>query len=207
MLVIPATNFYISSHFIVLFCFLFSSSQAQKFDFGATAGINFAKLTGSDLGTKEKFNNLDSRTSFHLGVVSEVLIGGNFFLGPELLYSSQGAKEDDSELILNYIQIPLMGRYYFTEGFNAEIGPQLGILVNSSGEVNDVRITSDNFASTDISFAFGLGYKMTNGIFVRGRYFLGTNVAKSRESYLTGDEIIDYEYFNKVTQVSVGYMF
>ena len=192
---------------LIIFSLLFTSLQAQKFRMGATAGVNFANISGSELGTGQKFDNLDPRTSFHLGIVSELFLGGKFYLGPEILYSSQGGKQDEKELVLNYIQIPIMARYYFTDGLNVEIGPQLGYLLSSSGELNDERISRDNFMKSDFSFAFGLGYKMNNGFFLRGRYFLGTNVAESRESIITGDQVIDYEYFNKVAQVSMGYMF
>lgn len=186
---------------------VFSFSQAQKFDLGAAAGLNFAKVTGNDLRTGEEFNNIDSRTSFHIGLVSEVLLGRRFFLAPELLYSLQGANDEKMNLKLGYLQILILGKYYFTEGFFVELGPQVGILLNASGEVNNISVSKDDFETTDISIAFGLGYKLTNGFFVRGRYFLGSNVAKGRMSEITGDEVIDVEYFNKVAQISLGYMF
>lgn len=192
---------------VVLLVFAIQSSVAQNFKFGAVAGVNFSNINGEDLGTNEEFNDLESLTSFHLGLVSEILLGGKFYIAPELLYSAQGAKDEESDLKLNYLQIPVMGRYYFTEGFNAELGPQIGILLNTSGEVEDVKVSNDSFETTNISFAFGLGYKMTNGLFLRARYFMGSNIAKSRKSEITGDDVIDFEYFNKVTQLSVGYMF
>lgn len=197
-----------SKYIINLIIFLLVTSlHAQKLRLGGTAGVNITNLSGSELSTKEKFANLDSRTSFHLGVVSELYLKGKFYLGPEIFYSSQGAKQDDNELTLNYLQIPIMGRYYFTEGLNLEIGPQLGYLLSSSGDLTDQRISRDNFMKSDFSFAFGVGYKMSNGLFFRGRYFLGTNVAEARESMWTGDQVIDYEYFNRAAQFSLGYMF
>ena len=171
---------------IALPLLILSSAAAQTFDFGATAGVNFSNVTGKDLTSGENYKDIDSRTGFHFGLVSEIPLGGNFFLAPELLYSSQGAKDEEKELKLDYLQLPVLGKYYFTEGLNAEIGLQLGRLLNSSGEVNDGKILADNFEKMDISFAFGLGYKMTNGFFFRGRYLPGTNVAKSRKSLYTG---------------------
>lgn len=194
--------------YLLIVLLLFSlSSQAQQFNFGAAAGVNIANITGSDLITGEEFNDMDSRTSFHIGLVSEVLLGGNLFLAPELLYSAQGTNSEEIELKLNYLQIPIMGRYYFTEGLNVELGPQFGILLNSSGEINNSQVSNENFESSDILIAFGVGYKLPSGFFVRGRYFLGSNVAKGRISDITGDEVIDVEYFNKVAQISLGYMF
>lgn len=60
---------------------------------GAKAGLNFSNLTGDDA-------DLDGRTSFHLGLIAEIMFSEKFGIQPEVLYSAQGAKEGDETLKL-----------------------------------------------------------------------------------------------------------
>ncbi len=116
--------------------------SAQEFvKFGAKAGVNFASLGGDDT------DDLDMKTGFHLGLVAEIPFGESFAFQPEVLYSSQGAKTEGSEtfegmtasyegkLNMDYINIPLLAKYYVSPNFNIHAGPQLGFLVKSEVEV------------------------------------------------------------------------
>jgi hypothetical protein len=173
----------------------FPALQAQEFNFGAKAGVNFADITGDNADG-------DVRTSFHLGLVAEIPFAEKFYFGPEVLYSSQGTKDGDDHLKLDYIQIPLMARYYVSEGFNFELGPQLGFLVKADaeldGETEDVK---DLFKDFEYGINFGLGYKLTNGLFFQGRYNLGLANINDFE------EFDDSKIHNSVIQFSVGFMF
>ena len=60
--------------------------------FGALAGLNFASLDITD-------SSIDGRTSFHLGITAEFEMSDTFSIQSELLYSAQGATEDDGETI------------------------------------------------------------------------------------------------------------
>lgn len=188
----------------IIFCGLFiiglSNLQAQEFfNLGAKAGVNFASLVGDVEDAK-------MRTSFHIGLVAEIPLSESFYFGPEVLYSSQGSKFSDEgmdgAIKLDYVQIPLMARYYVSEGFNMEAGPQIGFLTSSEIEVEDVGVDAKDFMSGfDYGLNFGLGYKLPAGIFLQGRYNLGlANVFDS-------DEFEDDEGKNSVIQLSVGYMF
>ena len=109
-----------------------ASINAQEF--GAKAGVNFASLNGDE--------DFDGRTSFFVGGVVEFEISESFSLQPELLYSSQGAKSSFSEegfdiestIKLDYLNIPIMAKYYVTEGFSIEAGPQIGFLLSAKAE-------------------------------------------------------------------------
>lgn len=176
--------------------------QAQEFfKMGAKAGVNFANLVGDSEDAK-------MRTSYHLGIVAEIPISEKFSFGPEVLYSSQGAKftEDGIEgsFKLDYVQVPLMLKYYAGPGFSLEAGPQIGFLASSEVEAEGVSVdTEDYFSSTDFGVNFGLGYKFVNGLFLQGRYNLGlSNIWDSNEF-----ESDDSKIKNSVIQFSVGYMF
>lgn len=186
--------------FLVVALLTLPALQAQEFfRMGAKGGVNFANLTGDTEGA-------EMRTSFHLGLVAEIPMSEKFYFGPEVLYSSQGAKfkdEDfDGDFKLDYIQIPLMLKYYVSEGFSLEAGPQVGFLTSSEIETEGVGFDSKDFMnSLDYGVNFGLGYKLPGGIFLQGRYNLGlANVFDSEEF---GDE----KGKNSVIQLSVGYMF
>lgn len=83
--------------------------------YGIRAGATFATLGGSDI------SNAKTRTSFVGGVYATWPVAGGFSLQPELLYSMQGTKGEGSSdgtavsgtLQMDYIQIPLLGRYTF----------------------------------------------------------------------------------------------
>ena len=200
--------------------FTLSSVNAQDITFGAKAGINIANLDVTDA-------NIDSRTSLHLGVTAEFEISDTFSIQPELLYSSQGATESDTEEIssfryvsendwkLNYIQIPIMVKFYASEGLSLEAGPQIGFL--ASAEVDFVNTETDLLTGTsdrnsgtidakdlvksvDLGLNFGLGYKLDSGLNFALRYNLGlSNIYDVSET--------DVKIKNRVFQLSVGYTF
>src|SRR5690606_6511134 len=108
------------------------TSNAQEIKFGAKAGLNISNQTGDIENTK-------SLIGFHIGGFAEIKFTEKFAFQPELLYSLQGAKYDFSEedfteestLKLNYLNIPLMFKYYATESLFVEAGPQIGLLLSA----------------------------------------------------------------------------
>ena len=190
--------------FAIIAIFSFSYINAQEVHFGAKAGVSFANLTGDVEG-------LNMRTGLHVGGVVEIPISDKFSFQPELLYSMQGAKEKDSyegetyeaTLKVDYLNVPLMAKFYVAEGFSIEAGPQVGFLLSakakaevggSSGE-EDIK---DYFKGIDFGANLGFGYKMENGLNFGARYNLGlANIADSD----------DGDVKNGVFQISVGYFF
>jgi len=101
--------------------------------FGLKTGMNVASITGDDT------DNLDSRVAFFFGGFAELCVTDQFSFQPELLYSMQGAKYSESEgydgkFKLDYLNVPLMGKYYVTEALSIEAGPQIGFLVSAKDE-------------------------------------------------------------------------
>lgn len=174
--------------------------------FGAKAGVNFSDIKGPDV---ESFNGL---TSFHIGAVAELPLSDTFSVQPELQYSAQGSEYDEGEgyggkTKVNYLNVPVMGKYYLGEGFSVEAGPQVGLLVsakeedNFAGESEEYDI-KDELKSIDIGLNFGLGYRLENGLNFGARYNLGLTDFNDSEQRDSGAE-----YKNSVIQVSVGYFF
>jgi opacity protein-like surface antigen len=169
-----------------------STSQAQLLKFGVKGGLNFANYTGGDV---DGFD-FKSITSYHAGVVAEIKIFENFALQPELLYSTQGSElEGFNEQVKNelgYLSLPVLAKFYLTKDkLSLELGPQASVLVSERNEVD----TKDS-NTFDFAVAGGLSYKITNGLFVSGRYAAGLTEPKK-----------DADVKNSVIQFSVGYMF
>lgn len=170
--------------------------QAQDAQFGAKAGINFATL-------EPDLNDPATRTAIHVGAVAEISVLEKLSIQPELLFSAQGVKDesDDDEIVrLDYVTLPVLAKFYVTDNLSLEAGPQLGLLlkaeVEDDGETTDIK---NNTKSTDLGVAFGLGYKMDNGLNFGARYVLGSNVNDIEEDPDT--------FSNRVFQLFVGYFF
>jgi len=194
-----------------------TSVKAQEVHFGAKAGVNFASLGGD-------IEDQDGLTSFHVGVVAEIKFSEQFSFQPELLYSAQGSKEEYSEsfagetvdfeekLKLDYINIPLMAKYYVSENFAIEAGPQVGFLISANAESegtyngeseSDDEDVKDFFKGIDFGLGAGVSYKLDGGLFFGARYNLGlANISDNGE-----DDNDDFKIQNNVIQVSVGYFF
>ncbi len=180
--------------------FSLSSINAQDIKFGAKAGVNFASIGGDDVG------DLDGRTGFHVGVIAEISISEKFSVQPELLYSAQGAKEsfEGQEIKLNadYLNVPIMAKYYVAEGFSIEAGPQIGFLMSAKAKVgSEEEDLKDSIKGTDFGINFGVGYKMDSGLNFGARYNLG--LADIND----GEDSGSSKLHNNVIQVSVGYFF
>lgn len=158
-------------------------SHAQ--DLGIKAGVNFSNFAGND---SDGFNVL---TGFHAGIFTEVQLFKHLTFQPELVYSKQGAKLQDTEYELNYLNVPAVFKLYFNDGFNIQAGPQFGLLISESDNFNGF-----NSKTYDLGVALGAEFFVTDGLFVQGRYIYGTSsVSSGRDIKNTG------------IQVSLGYQF
>jgi opacity protein-like surface antigen len=149
----------------------FNLNAQQDSSFGAKAGLNLSKITLSASGTSDASDNL---VAFHLGLFYETKIADKFTFQPELLYSAQGGEENNSGFKLNYIQIPLMFKYYPSSKFSLEAGPQIGFLVSSSVFQDSASFDADElFTGIDFGLGIGLNYSFTDKVFINARYNFG----------------------------------
>ncbi len=185
--------------FIIAIAATFSVAgvHAQSSGFGVKGGVNFASLNGDDI------KNAETRTSFHVGGVYEIKISNAFSVQPEFLYSSQGYKgEGDFQFQANYLNVPLMGKFYVAKGLSLQAGPQVGLLIYAHEKSvllgveldNDVK---DNYKDIDYGVNFGLGYTLPSGLFFDARYNLGLSAIDAGEADIK----------NNVIQLSLGFLF
>lgn len=207
--------------FIVFGVLSLNAVQSQEVRLGAKAGLNYASIGG------DYAENYDPRVSFHIGGLVEVPLGGKFAIQPELLYSSEGMKDGyyslvfdsniKSNLKLDYINIPVMGKYYILDGLSVELGPQIGFLVSAKNKYEDHQQSGtddvkDLYNSIDFAIGLGASYRLNNGIFFSLRFNKGISKI-NKDIFFTpqeypGDEY-DYSYKqrNNVLQLSAGYSF
>lgn len=209
--------------FLVSFC---SSLFAQELRFGVKGGANVATIGG------DHTENLDPRISMHLGGLIEVPLSGKFALQPELLYSSQGSSQQyynhftDSKVTtktkLDYINVPVMGKFNINTNLSIELGPQLGFLVSARNKYKDHMDSGrtdvkDFYSTLDFGVGAGGSYYLYNGVFFSIRFNKGISNIKDAgfDYYYTdpGDGICGtgahsrFRQRNNVLQVSAGYTF
>lgn len=201
---------------LVITSFTFSTVSAQDISFGLKAGVNFSKLYSDD----DVYNDMsEGSTGFHLGALVEFPISDKISIQPEFLFSQVGdtfssATIGDDEIInedtyikINYFSIPLIVKYYATDTFFFEAGPQMDFLTSADGrtytsnhfetEINEEDV-EDRLETNNYGFNIGAGYKATNGVFINARYVIGlSDVTKN----------VFTSYKNNEFQFSVGFMF
>ena len=209
--------------FIAVAILTISTAQSQELRIGAKAGVNFASVGG------DFTDNYDGRTSFHIGGLVEIPISEKFSIQPELLYSGQGAKSEydnsfgDSLVIgkeklkLDYINIPIMAKYYIIEGLSVEAGPQFGILVSAKneyeesgfrGEISGEEDVKEFYNTLDIGFGLGTSYRLNNGVFFSARYVIGlTDITDDDDVDFGPFDIDGYKQRNRAIQLSAGFSF
>lgn len=182
--------------------FCFANAQDKKdMSYGVKGGLNISSITNSDVEEMES----SSLVGFHIGLFGEFMIADKFAIQPELLYSTQGVKleryGEKADLKVDYINIPVMAKYYVAKDFSLEFGPQVGFLVSAELKYDEVSVDiDDSTKSTDFSLNFGAGYNI--GDFALGaRYNLGlTRLQKDLE-------VGESDSKNSVFQISLGYKF
>lgn len=166
--------------------------NAQDFHLGAKVGINFSDIYGDNTGATDPITSI-----INFGVMGEMSFSEKFSFQPEIMYSIQGYSVNDDLVSLNYLNVPLMGKYYVAKGFSLEVGPQIGFLLSAKDESVNVK---DNFKTLDFGVNVGLGYKLNNGLNFGARYNMGlsniNDIQGSSDKFRHG-----------VVQVSVGYFF
>ena len=181
-----------------------SNAKDMSPSFGVKGGVNFATITSGN----DEFNSPDARTSFHVGAVGEFPIAEIFSVQVEALYSGQGFEISDNngindqkvEYQLDYLNIPVLAKFYLFEGFSLEAGPQIGFVVNEEVDFRPLDdagdIEREDAESVDFGVAAGLTFQTDMGLFASGRYNLGLT-----------DIYNDANIQNSVFQISLGYKF
>ena len=168
--------------FVLIAAAIVSMSAMAQVQFGAKVGVDMTNFWGEDAEHGMK-------PSYQAGLVMEYKFNPHFAIAPEVVFASQGGKFKAIEMNLfgldvskkvtfntNYINVPVMLKYYASPAFSVDFGPQVGFNVYSKLSVEDVDKAYDLKDSTKgVDFGVGLGgtYNLTDNAFVQARYTLG----------------------------------
>lgn len=176
---------------IALVCMLMAAgtAMAQKtFTFGPKVGVDYTHRWGKNI-------NDESALNFQAGVFIEYRFNSKFAIAPEVVFatharpkrewkdwwlSEEPTRDITSTYQTNYINIPVMFKYYVTKSLSIDLGPQLGLKVydkctdkweDSNGHWDEKY----NMSHRSVDFGLGLGatYNFSEKVFVQLRYTLG----------------------------------
>lgn len=153
---------------ITIMVLVAGSATAQHTNIGIKGGLNSFNIQ-TDNGS-----SYDSKMGLNVGLFGHIHLDDQYALQPELVYSMQGATSGNTDIKLDYINVPLLLQYMFDNGFRIQAGPQLGLLLNAKAEDNSSVDIKDDFKSIDLGLSFGASYvHPPTGFGVDARYNLG----------------------------------
>ena len=158
-------------------------SASAQLQFGAKVGVDATHFWGKDTPHGMQLN-------YQAGLMMEYKFSPKFAIAPEVVFAAQGGKDTrkvdlvdaDCTFHTNYINVPVMLKYYVSPAFSIDLGPQVGFNVYSKmtakGKTTNVEAkwTEDLKEDTKtVDFGVGLGgtYNLSDNAFVQARYTLG----------------------------------
>ena len=134
---------------VALLAFGYANAQ-DGVRFGAKAGVDFASVK-VDLGPLGEVTGTE--TGFFVGAFVEIPVSESFSVQPEVLYV---AITD-----ANMLNVPVHGKWEFTEDFHALVGPSFNYLLDA--EEDEFKVNLDLGASYDITEDFDVSAKYSLG--------------------------------------------
>jgi hypothetical protein len=190
----------------------FAASAQEGVSLGVKGGLNFSNF-GGDASDNDL---IKSATGFHAGVWAAIKPSDMFGVQFELLYSQQGAVTEESvlgsleeiETNLNYIQIPVLLKYYPIKMLSLQLGPQFGILTQAENQSGDTEFdVKDAYKSADIGLVGGAALEFGSRFQAGVRYNYGlSNTAEDVEVLLPGGGLTvnSGDLPNRVFQIYLG---
>jgi len=215
---------------VVILALFSTGAMAQQVRFGVRAGLNAADWRGDAVRSANELLSLTNgyadkqiRTGFHAGVYASIPLTSQFTLEPGVQYSQKGTVlrgnfSNETLGLLNaratitnqaaYIDVPVLAKYYVTEGFHFFAGPQVSFLidnqVNTRASVLGFSLLNQNFDATnnfrkvDVALTGGLGYRFSNGLNFSVGYDHGLSTLDPNGSVNS---------YNRVIKTSIGFEF
>ncbi len=184
-----------------------AQSEVGSLNIQPKIGLNIATMPAGDA---------KSRRAFAAGVEAEYFVHQNLSLSVGAIYSQQGfrdskeigitdmaAPDADCNLILDYINIPIMANIYASNGLAVKAGIQPGFRIRSKFKLtaDGTTINADNFTRDfDLAIPLGVSYEFNNLQFDI-RYNIGITNATHDKYTESGDAK------NRVVQITLGYKF
>ena len=179
---------------LLVFALLLSTSSfSQGVDLGIKGGATFANLTGVTDGS--------TKTGFVGGAFVTIKFSDKIAIQGDLLYSQQGVELDVDKINLDYINFPLVLKYYIIKRINIQAGPQFGTVINDS--LGGFLGSNIDFNSFDVTGVVGIGVDLPLNFRITGRYGFGLS---DISSFSDNDFSIDNSK-NSVFSLTAGFSF
>lgn len=145
----------------------FSRVSAQQFNGGIIGGISASEISGDYLAGPNKLGA-------YAGAFANIYIADRSALQMEIDFVQKGSRKVpdandtiagatyDYKLVLNYINVPVLYRYDWTEFISVEAGPSIGLLLDSYEMVNgweDDNVSGGDFNFLDLGVDVGLSFR------------------------------------------------
>ncbi len=176
---------------IALVCMLMAAGTAlaqKTFTFGPKVSVDYTHWWGKNI-------NDESALSYQAGVFMEYRMKNRFAIAPEVVFAAHNrpkmewqdwwmneypARDVTTTYHTNYLNIPVMFKYYATSSLSIDLGPQFGFKVydryTDKWEEDGKKMkATHNMYHRTFDFGLGLGatYNFNEKVFVQLRYTLG----------------------------------
>jgi len=211
-------------------CILLMAGVNAQVRFGIRAGANFSKWAGDDLQVVEDLLEktdgyvvTKGKTGFHAGAYVNIPISDYISFEPGLQYSKKGysikgdvqvnavkllALNAGLQVQSHYIDMPLHLVAHVAGGLNVYAGPQVSFLTRSTlnAKLGVLGISlfnrgfgiTERFNKVDMGLSGGIGYTFDNGLNFAAGYEYGLSKLDKNDNY---------DVYNRVVRVSMGYTF
>ena len=190
-----------------------AKAQFEPGTFSLQPKVGFELTSISGDGSKFK-------PGFTAGLEGQYQINNWFGLSAGVHYAMGGCKikDVDSKFNMNYVNIPVMAKFYVTKGLSLNAGLQLGFMTSAKladvqllGGKSDVDI-KELCNKTDFSIPLSIAYEFENGLSFEARYNAGvTNVFKDDVVNAALDVVGGTKRWddnkNEMFMITVGYKF
>jgi len=159
------------------------------------------------------FDDTKYKPGIAAGIEGQYQINNWFGLSAGLLYTTEGCKiknTDGGKYNLEYINIPVMAKFYVAKGLSLNAGLQLGFLTKAKAKDNTINSSIKEYCNkTDFSIPLSIAYEFENGLSFEARYTGGlTNVIKEEYIHKAGSTYkFERDNKNEVFMLTVGYKF
>ena len=165
-------------------------------------GVTLATISSDN--TKFKFG-------MAAGIEGQYQLNNWFGLSAAVMYSQQGfkAKNIDLKGNIEYINVPVMAKFYVTKGLSLNVGVQPGFMTKAKAKGEGRNIDVKSYCNKfDFSIPMSIAYEFENGLTFEARYTTGlTNVGKDFFDSSSSSWDKAYQNKNEVLMLTVGYKF
>ncbi|WP_192822116.1 porin family protein [Rufibacter sp. LB8] len=168
--------------------------------FGVKGGLLYTSLRGDG---SDQIAGLKSASNWHAGFYAQFSLNNVFSIQPEALYSRREVKSDNGGLQMDYIDIPVLAVFNFTENVSLHAGPQVGVMMTLRQDGKE--LDKEGYNTFDYGVAAGLEARLS--IFrLGGRYYMSlADIGDGSTQNLSSAAFNDIKAGNFQVYIGIGF--